>query len=248
MNGIITVAGMGPGPKELMAPAVIEAIKAADTIAGYTSYIKLLNELINGKNIISTGMRSEVERVEASLEAAAAGSSVCLVSSGDAGVYGMAGLALEMLYDRGLDKDVEIRIIPGITAASSCAALLGAPLMHDFCVISLSDLLTPKELIEKRLRLAAEGDFVTVLYNPKSRRRVELIETACKTFLLHRSGETPVGIVNNAYREACTVKISCLNKLADHYDDIDMSSTLIIGSSSTQKIGNRMITPRGYKY
>ena len=247
MKGTLTVIGMGPGAADLTAPAASAVIYTADAIAGYTRYIKLLGKPAEGKEIIATGMRKETERVAAALDAAASGKKVCLISSGDAGVYGMAGLALEMLYDRKLETEVEVGIIPGITAASSCAALLGAPLMHDFCVISLSDLLTDKSLIEKRLKLAAEGDFVTVLYNPKSSRRVELIETARLSFLEHRNGDTPVGIVNDAYRETCKTRISTLKKLAAEYEEINMSSTLIIGNSSTKKLGTHMVTPRGYK-
>lgn len=247
MKGQLTIIGMGPGAVDYIVPAAIREIKEADVIAGYTRYIKLVEKLTEDKRIITTGMRKETERVTAALDSAAEGNKVCLISSGDAGVYGMAGLALEMLYEKGLDSIIDVKIVPGITAASSCASLLGAPLMHDFCVISLSDLLTSKSLIEKRLQLAAEGDFVTVLYNPKSKKRVELIETARKIFLHHRATDTPVGIVNDAYRETSEVQISSLDKLSDEYEKINMSSTLIIGNSNTKKIGCCMITPRGYK-
>ena len=144
MKGTLTVIGMGPGSAEMLTPAAAKEIESADSIAGYTRYIGLIGEMASGKEIIKTGMRKETERVSAALDAAASGKKVCLISSGDAGVYGMAGLALEMLYDRKLEDEVEVKVVPGITAASSCAALLGAPLMHDFCVISLSDLLTEK--------------------------------------------------------------------------------------------------------
>ncbi|HAK47286.1 MAG TPA: precorrin-3B C(17)-methyltransferase [Spirochaeta sp.] len=247
MKGLLTVIGSGPGDPNLIVPAAKREIKKAEVIAGYPKYLKLLGTLIDGKKTITTGMRKETERVEEALKTAAEGNRVCLVSSGDAGIYGMAGLALEMLYDKKLEDVVEVKVMPGITAASSCASLLGAPLMHDFCVISLSNLLTKTELIELRLKLAAEGDFVTVLYNPKSSRRVELIETARKTFLNHRSPNTPVGIVNDAYRDSCTVDITTLEKLCDDYENINMSSTVIIGNSSTKHIGGHMITPRGYQ-
>jgi len=183
--------------------------------------------------------------VEIALDQAAKGKKVCLVSSGDAGVYGMAGLALELLSQHE-STNIDLDIVPGITAASSCAALLGAPLMHDFAVISLSNLLTDSDLIKKRLVLAAEGDFVTVLYNPKSSKRTVLLEEARNIFLEKRAENTPVGIVKNGYRESSSVAISTIKELPGMYDQIDMTTTLIIGNSHTFNWGEYMVTPRGY--
>ncbi len=242
MKGKLTVVGTGPGHPDHMSPAAVQAIAEAGTVAGYRTYLDLLGPLLEGKRIISNGMRKETERCRAAIGEAREGASVALVSGGDPGVYGLAGLVLALLPEEERDS---VRIIPGITSATACAALLGAPLIHDFAVISLSDLLTERGLIRRRLELAAEGDFVTVLYNPRGKNRGELLGETPGIFLKHRSGDTPVGIVMNAYRQEQSVRVVSLGELA-LAEDIHMGTTLIIGNSETFRSGNRMITPRGY--
>lgn len=212
---------------------------------GYKTYLKLLGNLISGKEIISLGMRQEIRRARLSIQKAMAGKSVCLISSGDPGVYGMAGLVLELLSPQAASL-IKIEILPGIIAATSCAALLGAPLMHDFAVISLSDLLTDRKLIKKRIKLALQGDFVIVFYNPRSKKRTAPLNDAWGILLKYRSPKTPVGIVKNAYRDGQEVTISELGKINLH--KIDMLTTIIVGNSKTYSKQNYMITPRGYKW
>lgn len=243
--GIIKVVGIGPGGLQEMTPKALEAIKLADTVAGYTTYIKLVETLLEGKTIIGTGMMQEIDRCRAAVAEAVNGHNVAVISSGDSGVYGMAGLVLELIMQ--LDPEVrpEVEIIAGVSAVNAAASVLGAPLMHDFAVISLSDLLTPWELIKKRARLAAEGDFVIALYNPKSHKRVQHIEEIREIIIEHRPGTTPVGIVNNASRPNQTVCISDLENFTK--EDINMFSMVIIGNSNTYVADKFMITPRGYK-
>lgn len=243
--GKITVIGIGPGNLDDMTPRAHKAIAAADTVAGYNTYIKLVESLLNGKNIIGTGMMQEIDRCKMALDEAVKGHDVAVVSSGDAGVYGMAGLVLELLLQMPQADRPQMDIIPGISAVNAAAAVLGAPLMHDFAVISLSDLLTPWELIKKRAAFAAQGDFVIALYNPKSRKRVEHIEEIRKILLEYKSGQTPVGIVRGATRDNESVTISDLENFTK--EDIDMFSLVIIGNSNTYVQDNTMITPRGYK-
>lgn len=216
----------------------------AEIVAGYVTYIDLVRSFIGDKKIVSTGMRQEIDRCREVVRLAQEGNSVALVSSGDAGIYGMAGILIECLQEAGC-IDMPLEIIPGVTAANAAASQLGAPLMHDFAVISLSDLLTPWELILKRTRLAAEGDFVLAIYNPKSKGRQEQIEEIRKLLLEIRSPETPVGIVREALRgETSQVTISTLEEFTRL--PIDMLTTVIIGSSQTRVIGPYMVTPRGY--
>ncbi len=245
MRGKLSVIGLGPGFEDFIIPAARNSLEEADIIVGYHKYLKLIENLIPGKRKQGTGMHKETERARIAIEQAGQGNKVCLVSSGDAGIYGMAGLVLELL-SREESVVIDLDIVPGITAALSCAALLGAPLMHDFAVISLSDLLTEGDQIRKRLALAAEGDFVTVLYNPKSSKRTVLLEEARDIFLEKREENTPVGIVRNAYRDTSSVVISTLMKLPALYDQIDMTTTLVMGNSRTFQWGKFMITPRGY--
>jgi precorrin-3B C17-methyltransferase len=239
------VVGIGPGSADLISPRALEALRSAGVIVGYKMYIELLGNLVEGKEVISTGMTREMDRSAAALERACAGEDVAFVSSGDPGVYGMAGLVLEMAHRDGLDGKIDIEIIPGITSATATAARLGAPLMHDFAVISLSDLLTPWETIEKRLEAAAAGDFVVVLYNPASHRRVDQIKRAREIMLAHKPGSTPVGIVRNTDREDEEAVITSLDNMLDCR--IDMLSTVIVGNSATRKLGEYMVTPRGYR-
>ena len=227
-------------------------LKDADAIAGYTTYIDLIKPVIKNKKIIKTPMRKEMERVEAAIDIALQGKSCALVSSGDPGIYAMAGLALEIIKTKKIplasyekqDKGLYVEIVPGIPALAAGASLLGAPLTHDFAVISLSDLLTPWDLIEKRLEAAAKADFVIVIYNPKSKKRKNHLQVARKIIMKHRKGKTPVGIVKGAMRENQRVIITDLDGLDKA--DVDMQTTVFIGNSNTVTYLDFMITPRGY--
>ncbi|MGI1658793.1 MAG: precorrin-3B C(17)-methyltransferase [Desulfitobacterium sp.] len=214
-----------------------------DVVAGYKTYIDLVRPWVAGKKLVSTGMRQEIDRCREVVEIALEGQRIALVSSGDAGVYGMAGILIECLEEKGA-LDMPLEIIPGVSAANAAASLLGAPLMHDFAVISLSDLLTPWEVIQKRVMLAAEGDFVMAIYNPKSKGRQDQIEWVRKAVLEYRSPATPVGIVREALRGESQVIITTLEDFTQ--SPIDMLTTVIIGNSNTRVVGPYMVTPRGY--
>lgn len=244
-RGRLRVVGIGPGSADLLSPRAMQAIRESRVVVGYKMYVEIIKELVKDKEIISTGMTREVDRCAAAIEKACSGMDVAFVSSGDPGVYGMAGLVLEMLDRDGITGKIDIEIIPGITSATASAAKLGAPLMHDFAVISLSDLLTPWEVIEKRLAAAARGDFVVVLYNPASRKRVDHILRAREIMKKYKPGSTPVGIVRNADREDEEIIITDLENMAGC--KIDMLSTVIIGNESTKALGRYMVTPRGYR-
>jgi len=235
------VVGLGPGSADLLTPRAAGALREAQVIVGYAPYLDLLGDLLLGKVVYPSPMRKEIERCRLAVELACAGKKVAVVSSGDPGVYGMAGPVLEVLGKR----ELAVEIIPGVTAATAAAAALGAPLNHDFAVISLSDLLTPWPVIEKRLVAAASGDFVTVLYNPKSKKRSEQIGRAREIFLNYRQHTTPVGIVRNLGRAQEEVIITDLGKMLAH--PIDMVTTVIIGNSQTFAAGSILITPRGYR-
>ena len=229
-------------------------LNSVSTVAGYKTYIDLIYPLIEGKQIIRTGMTQEVQRVEAAIEAACQGNSCALISSGDPGIYAMAGLVFEICQAKniaivppGLDSDkdaLQIEVIPGVPAVCAGASLLGAPLTHDFATISLSDLLTPWELIEKRIEAAARADFVVVLYNPKSKKRTWQLEKAQQILLKYRDRNTPTGIVTSAMRKNQDVQIVALEKL--HEADVNMQSTVFIGNSTSCRYIDFMITPRGY--
>lgn len=219
-----------------------KAIEDSSVIAGYKTYIELLGNLSKGKELISTGMTREVERARQAIDKAREGYRVCLISSGDPGVYGMAGLVLELLKE---DDKIKVEIIPGVMASSASAAILGAPLMHDFAVISLSDLLTDLNLIEQRVEATAKADFVIALYNPKSTKRIEPFKRAWQILIKYKSPQTPVGIVRNCEREEETVHITTLAAMLT-YDAIDMVTTIIVGNSQTYVKGKYLITPRGY--
>lgn len=225
-----------------MTPKAAAAIDEAEIIVGYNTYIALIRDRIAGKPVVGNGMRQEVERCQKAVDLAAEGRSVAVISSGDPGVYGMAGLVLELVQKLPEDKRPACEIIPGLTAANTSAAALGAPLMHDYAVISLSDLMTPWEQIKKRARLAAEGDFVIAIYNPKSRGRADYLNQIRDIVLEFRSPETPVGIVRKAGRPGMNWTVSTLEKLPE--EDVDMQSTVIIGNSNTYVSGGFMITPR----
>lgn len=236
------IVGMGAGNAGGMTLDAQSAILGSDIVVGYTVYVELLRGIFPDKNYLATGMKSEVERVRTALEQAQSGKTIALVCSGDSGVYGMAGLALELSVEF---PGVEIEVLPGVTAALSGGALLGAPLGHDFAVISLSDLLTPWELIEKRLRAAAAGDFAIALYNPSSKKRADYLAKACDTLLEQKSPDTVCGIARNIGREGCSYQFLTLSELRD--TSVDMFSTVFIGSSTTRRINGRMVTPRGYR-
>ena len=244
--GKIMLVGIGPGSVDHMTQRARAAIAEADVVIGYVTYIKLVADLIEGKEIIRKSMTEELDRAVSALEAARAGKKVALISSGDAGVYGMAGPTYEVLFQSGWTPDdpVQVEIIPGASALNSCAALVGAPLTHDFCAISLSDLLTPWPTIARRLDAVAMADFVVALYNPKSGRRTRQIVEAQRLFLRHRRPDTPVAIVKSAYRRRENIVFTTLDSMADA--DIGMLSTVLIGNSNTFVRNGLMVTPRGY--
>ncbi len=227
-----------------MTPKAARAIEDSEIIVGYSTYIAIIRDLIAGKEIVGNGMRQEVDRCQKAVDLAAEGKRVAVVSSGDPGVYGMAGLVLELAEKLPKEQRPAVEIIPGLTAANTSAAALGAPLMHDYAVISLSDLMTPWDQIKKRAHLAAEGDFVIALYNPKSRERVDYLNQIRDIVLEYRKSSTPVGIVRKAGRPGMNITITTLEDLPDA--DVDMQSTVIIGNSRTYVADGRMITPRGY--
>ena len=239
----IYVVGIGPGSLDHMTPYAKAAIEKSDVVVGYTVYVELVRELTRGKEVLSTPMKKEVDRCKIALDAALENKTVAFVCSGDAGVYGMAGIMIQVAKEH---PEVDIEVVPGITAACSGAALLGAPLIHDFSIISLSDLLTPWDLIMKRVKLAAEADMSIVLYNPKSKKRIDYIDKAVDAILEFRSPDTPAGYVKMIGREGEITKICKLTDLKNN-DEIDMFTTVFIGNSTTEIINGKIVTPRGYK-
>lgn len=247
MKGKLSVIGFGPGSYEHMTQRARDAIQECDVVIGYNTYVDLVRGLLNGQQVVRTGMTEEVSRAQEAVRQAEAGHRVAVISSGDAGVYGMAGLIYEVLMEKGWRREqgVEVEVIPGISAINSTASLLGAPVMHDACTISLSDHLTPWELIIRRVEAAAQADFVIALYNPRSGRRTRQIVETQRVLLKHRSPQTPVGIVKSAYREREDVVITTLEAMLEH--DIGMLTTVIIGNSTTVVYDGLMVTPRGYQ-
>ena len=239
---VLYVVGLGPGGSRWMTWEARAALEQAEVLCGYTVYLDLIRGEFPDKEYFSTHMTQEIERCRAALERARSGRTTALVCSGDAGVYGMAGPVLELAPQF---PEVEIQVVPGVTAALAGAAVLGAPLMHDFAVLSLSDLLTPWEVIRRRLELAAQGDFVLCLYNPSSRRRRDHLRMACDIVLVHRGPETVCGWVRNAGRAQEEHQVLTLGELREA--QVDMFTTVFIGSAATRRIGDRMVTPRGYE-
>ncbi len=235
------VVGMGPGAYEEMTVRAVRALEQCQVIVGYTLYVDLVRRHFPGKEFLTTPMRQETERCRLALETARSGKTTAMICSGDAGVYGMAGVLFEL---RGNDAQVDIEAVPGVTAAVSGAACLGAPLMHDFAVISLSDLLTPPEVIERRLRAAAEADFVICLYNPSSRKRADYLKRACDILLAFRKESNLCGLVKNIGREGTESLICTLQELRDI--QTDMFTTVFIGNSGTREVQGKLVTPRGY--
>ncbi|NLH46596.1 MAG: precorrin-3B C(17)-methyltransferase [Acholeplasmataceae bacterium] len=242
MTKKVYVVGLGPGGVEQMTKRAQETLAICDVIAGYNVYIDLIKDDYRDKEFLSTGMRKEVERCKLAIDEALKGKTVAMISSGDAGVYGMAGIMYQIASDY---PELEVEVVPGITAACSGAAVLGAPLISDFTLISLSDLLTPWEKIEKRLDLASQADFVICLYNPSSFKRHDYLQKACDIMLKNQRADVPAGIVRNIGREGEEYEIMTLAELRDA--QVDMFSTVIIGNSQTEVINNKMVTPRGYK-
>lgn len=242
-NSRIIVAGIGPGSPEDITPAVVQAVKSCDVIIGYKYYFQYVRPYLpEGTECIDTGMKREKERAVQAFELAEQGKSVCVISSGDAGIYGMAPLVYEMKRERG--SNVEIEVLPGISAFQKAASLLGAPVGHDFCVISLSDLMTPWEKIERRIKAAAMADFVTAVYNPKSEGRYWQLYRLKEIFMQERSGDTPVGFVRQAGREGQSVQLTTLS--AFNPEDVDMFTVVLIGNSQSYCSDGKFITPRGY--
>ncbi len=236
------VIGIGPGEYEQMTLKAIHAMEKSEVIIGYTVYVDLVKEHFPGKEFMTTPMKKEVDRCVMAFEEAKKGKVVSMICSGDAGVYGMSGL----MYEVGVNyPEVELEIIPGVTAATGGAALLGAPLIHDFCLISLSDLLTPWEKIEARLLAAAQADFVVCLYNPSSKKRSDYLQKACDLMMQYKSSETVCGIVSYIGRDGEHYEVMDLKTLRD--TKVDMFTTVWVGNSQTKEINGKMVTPRGYR-
>lgn len=239
---MIYIVGIGPGNREWMTVEALDAIEKSDAIVGYKTYINLIQELIEGKEVIENGMRQEIDRCIRAIEEAEKGKTVAVISSGDAGIYGMAGLILELVSKR--NSNIEVKVVPGITASIGAAALLGAPIMHDFCHISLSDLLTPWEVIEKRLKLAADADFVICLYNARSKGRSEHLKRAFDIMSEFKSDNVPVGIVKDVGRKDQEIHVCTFGTM--DFERVDMTTMVVIGNRSTFIDGDKIITPRGY--
>lgn len=237
----LTVVGLGPGAGPDLTLRARDAIEAADLVVGYTAYIALIRDAFPEKEMVSTGMKREVDRCRLAVEAAVSGRSVAVVCSGDSGIYGMAGLIYEVSQEY---PPIDIEVVPGITAACGGAAVLGAPLTHDFAVISLSDLLTPWEKIEARLAGAAAADFVLCLYNPASRSRPDYLKRACDILLRHKAPETLCGTVRSIGRPGEAARLCTLAELGEA--EVDMFTTVFVGNSQTRNINGKMVTPRGY--
>ena len=245
--GKIFLIGLGPGERALMTAAAADALAQCDAVVGYDGYLEQVRDLTAGKRVVSMPLGMEMDRAASAVELAAAGSAVAVISSGDIGVYGMAGPVYEYLAAAGWDGETPaVEVVPAVSAAQAAASVLGAPLMQDFCAISLSDLMTPWDAIRKRLDAAAYGDFVIALYNPRSKRRRSQIAEAHRIVLRHRDADTPVGVVRNARRAGQQSFITTLGELDTHFERIDMFTAVIIGNSTTYIHGGRMVTPRGY--
>ena len=240
--------GLGPGDAAYLNPSAAAALERCDAVVGFRGYIEMAGDLLEGKELVSMELGQELERAAKAVDLASAGRAVAVVSSGDPGIYGMSGPVFQVLTDRDWDgQNPRLESVPGITAMQAAAALLGAPLMQDFCAISLSDLMTPWETIKLRLESAAKGDFVVSLYNPRSQRRQWQLLEARRILMEHRSGDTPVGIVADAFRPNQRVTITDLDHLEEVSPQIDMVTTVVIGNSTTYLHQGRVITPRGYE-
>src|ERR671913_1215802 len=248
-NGKLYVVGLGPGHHDHMTFRAKQAIEESNVIIGYDTYVSLIDDIISGKEVYRYPMTQEVDRANQAIELAQSGKVVSLVSSGDPGIYGMIGLIYEILAEKDWNKQVGINVecVPGVSSLNSCSALIGSPLMTDFAVVSMSDLLVPWEIIVKRVEAAASGDFVTVVYNPSSKKRIHQLQDARDIFLRYRTPQTPVAIVKGAFRESQSVVITDLEKMLDYPDMMGMITTIIIGNSSSFNYNDMMINPRGYR-
>jgi precorrin-3B C17-methyltransferase len=248
MTGKLYIVGVGPGHHDHMTFRAKQVIEESNTIVGYETYVNLVEDLIAGKEVHRYAMTQEVERAHQCIDLAKSGKIVSLVSSGDPGIYGMAGLIYEVLAEEGWDRKngLYVEIVPGVSSLNSCAALVGSPLMTDFAVVSMSDLLVPWEIIVKRVEAAAQGDYVIVIYNPSSKKRIHQLQDTRKILLKYRSPTTPVAIVKGAFRESQTIVLTDLENLENHADQLGMISTVIVGNSSTYMYKDLMINPRGY--
>ena len=254
-QGRLAIVSLGPGDRSFMIPQALQELVGAEVIVGYKTYLELISDLLVGKKTFASGMRKELERCQTAIDHALQGYRVAIISSGDAGIYGMAGLVFDLCHEQNLrissgasgveqGADFSVEVIHGVAALNAAASLVGAPLMHDFAAISLSDHLTPWEIIAKRLAAAASADFVLAIYNPRSKTRPHLLEEAQKILLAYRSPDTPVALVRSAMRAR---EWTSLTTLADiPFDDVDMQSTLLVGNSTTYTWQGWMITPRGY--
>lgn len=248
MSGKLYIVGVGPGHHDHMTFRAKQVIEESDTIVGYETYVNLVQDLIDGKDVYRYAMTQEVERAQQCIDLAKSGKIVSLVSSGDPGIYGMAGLIYETLAESGWDpkSDLQVEIIPGVSALNSCASIIGSPLMTDFAVLSMSDLLVPWEIIVKRVEAAAQGDFVIVIYNPSSKKRIHQLQDTRRILLKYRKPSTPVAIIKGAFRNSQSVVLTDLENLENHSDKLGMISTVIVGNSSTYNYKDLMINPRGY--
>ena len=248
MTGKLYIVGVGPGHHPHMTFRAKRVIEESDTIVGYETYVNLVEDLIDGKDIHRYAMTQEVERAHQCIDLAKEGKIVSLVSSGDPGIYGMAGLIFEILAESGWnpETDLQVELVPGVSALNSCASLIGSPLMTDFAVVSMSDLLVPWEIIVKRVEAAAQGDYVIVIYNPSSKKRIHQLQDTRKLLLKYRKPSTPVAIIKGAFRKSQTIVMTDLEHLEEHSDKLGMISTVIVGNSSTYNFKDLMINPRGY--
>jgi len=248
-SGKLYVVGVGPGHHDHMTFRAKQVIEESQIIVGYETYVSLVEDLINGKEVYRYPMTQEVDRANQAIDFAEKGGIVSLVSSGDPGIYGMVGLIYEILAEKGWKKGtgIDVECVPGVSSLNSCSALIGSPLMTDFAVVSMSDLLVPWEIIVKRVEAAALGDFVTVVYNPSSKKRIHQLKDARDIFLKHRNPETPVAIVKGAFRDSQSIVLTNLEKMLEYPDMMGMITTIIIGNSSSYNYDDMMINPRGYR-
>ena len=249
MAGKLYIVGVGPGHHDHMTFRAKEAIADSDTIVGYETYVNLVQDLIGDKTVYRYAMTQEVERARQCIDLAKSGKTVSLVSSGDPGIYGMAGLIYETLAESDWNPrdGLQVEIVPGVSALNSCASIIGSPLMTDFAVLSMSDLLVPWDVIVQRVNAAAQGDFVIVIYNPASKKRIHQLQDTREILLKYRKPTTPVAIIKGAFRKSQTVVLTDLQSLPEHSEQLGMISTVIVGNSSTYTYKDLMINPRGYK-
>jgi len=248
-SGKLYVVGVGPGHHDHMTFRAKQVIEESQIIVGYETYVSLVEDLISGKEVYRYPMTQEVDRANQAIDFAEKGGIVSLVSSGDPGIYGMVGLIYEILAEKGWKKGngIDVECVPGVSSLNSCSALIGSPLMTDFAVVSMSDLLVPWEIIVKRVEAAALGDFVTVVYNPSSKKRIHQLKDAREIFLKYRNPETPVAIVKGAFRDSQSIVLTNLEKMLEYPDMMGMITTIIIGNSSSYNYDDMMINPRGYR-